>query len=80
MGGIYLHSRIGKTVVHLQEDSVSTVCPPRGLFFGSLGTLGAVFGTGLHSAVDALCIESSAHDMITHAGDIPDTAAADENN
>ena len=50
------------------------------LFLCSLGSLCTVLGTGLHTAVNALCIESSADDVVTNAGEVLDTAAADHNN
>ena len=51
-----------------------------GLFLGCLGTLCAVLGTGLHSAVNALGIKSAADDVVTDTGKILNTAASDEDN
>ena len=42
-----------------------------------LGTLGAVLGTALHTARNALGIQSTADDVVTDAGEVLDTAAAD---
>ena len=44
-----------------------------------LGTLGAVLGTALHAALNALSIQSTTDDVITDAGEILDTAATDQN-
>ena len=45
----------------------------------ALGALCAVLGAGLHTAGDALGIQSTADDVVTDAGEIPDTATADHN-
>ena len=52
-----------------------------GLFAGlaSLGTLGAVLGTALHTAGNALGVQSTADDVITHTRQVLDTAASDHN-
>ena len=42
-----------------------------------LGTLGAVLGTALHTALNTLGIQSTADDVVTDAGEVLDTAAAD---
>ena len=42
-----------------------------------LGPLGAVLGAGLHTAVDALGVQRAADDVVTNAGQVLDTAAAD---
>ena len=47
------------------------------LLLAGLGPLGAVLGTGLHPAVDALGIQRAADDVVTHTGQVLDTAAAD---
>ena len=44
-----------------------------------LRTLLTVLGTGLHTAIHTLGIERTADDVVTHAGEVPDTAAADQN-
>ena len=49
------------------------------LLLASLGPLGTVLGTGLHTAVDALGIQSAADDVVTDAGQVLDTTAADQN-
>ena len=49
------------------------------LLLASLGPLGTVLGTGLHTAVDALGIQSAADDVVTNTGQVLDTAAADQN-
>ena len=73
-----MHSRIG---VITCKKILSLKLPRHAeLLFGSLRTLSTVLGTGLHSAVDALCIERSADDVVTHTGKVLNTAAADENN
>ena len=45
-----------------------------------LGTLRAILGTTLAATVHTLGIKSAADDVITNAGKILDTAAADHNN
>ena len=42
-----------------------------------LRTLLTVLGTGLHTAIHTLGIERTADDVVTHAGEVLDTAAAD---
>ena len=44
------------------------------------GTLRAVLGARLHSSRNALCIEGSSYDVVTHTGEVLNTAAANENN
>src|SRR5580658_9334601 len=44
---------------------------------GSLRPLGAVFGPALSAVLDALRIEHAAQDVVAHAGQILDAAAAD---
>ena len=44
-----------------------------------LRTLLTVLGTGLHTAIHTLGIERTADDVVTHAGEVLDTAAADQN-
>ena len=46
--------------------------------FTCLRTLRTILGTSLHPVCNALCIESSADDVITHTGKVLNTAAADE--
>ena len=46
-------------------------------FLLGLGPLGAVLGTALHPAGHALGIQSAADDVVTDAGEVLDTAAAD---
>ena len=43
----------------------------------ALGPLGTVLGTALHTAVDALGIQRTTDDVVTDAGQVLDTAAAD---
>ena len=50
-----------------------------GLFLASLGTLGAILGTALHTAVDTLCIQCAADDVVTNAGEILNASASDHN-
>ena len=45
-----------------------------------LRTLGAVLGTGLHTTLNTLGIQSTADDVVTHTGQVLDTAASDQNN
>ena len=47
------------------------------LFLSSFGLLGAVLGASLHTSVDALSIEGTADDVVTHTREVLDTAAAD---
>ena len=47
----------------------------RGLL--ALGTLGTVLGARLHTALNALGIQSAADDVVTNTGQVLDTAAAD---
>ena len=42
-----------------------------------LRALRAVLGTALHTALHALRIQSAADDVVTHTGEVLDTAAAD---
>ena len=49
------------------------------LLLASLGTLCTVLGTGLHTTVDALGIQSAADDVVTDTGKVLNTAAADQN-
>ena len=44
-----------------------------------LGLLCAIFGTGLHTTLNALGIQSAADDVITYTGQVLYTAAADHN-
>ena len=73
-----MHSRIG--VITCKKICLLSFPHHAELLFGSLRTLSTVLGTGLHSAVDALCIERSTDDVVTHTGKVLNTAAADENN
>ena len=50
----------------------------KGLLLSCLGTLGAVLGAGLHSLGDALRVEGTADDVVTHTGEVTHTAAADK--
>ena len=43
-----------------------------------LGTLGTVLGTGLLTVGDTLGIQSTTHDVITHTGQVLNTAATDQ--
>src|SRR5690606_11804589 len=45
---------------------------------GLLGTLGTVLGTGLLTVLDALQVEGTANDVVTHTGQVLHTAAANE--
>ena len=47
-----------------------------GLLLGSLRSLCAILGAGLHSSVHALSIKSAANDVITHTGEVFNTTAA----
>ena len=47
------------------------------LLLAGLGPLGAVLGTGLHTAVDALGIQRTTDDVVTDARQVFDTAATD---
>src|ERR1700684_1485569 len=47
---------------------------------GSLRTLAAVFRTTLLAVLDPLRVEHAAQDVVAHAGQILDAAAADHNN
>ncbi len=51
------------------------------LLFSStgLGTLCAVLGAGLVAACNTLGVQSAADDVVTHTGQVLDTAAADQN-
>ena len=49
----------------------------RGCSLLLLRALGAVLGTGLHTAADALSIQSAADDVVTYTREVLDTAAAD---
>lgn len=49
------------------------------LLLTGLRTLCAVLGSALHSSVNALSVESSSDDVITHTGEISYTSAADKN-
>ncbi len=51
-------------------------CRRKLLLLGSFGFLGAVPGTGLLTTVDALGVQLSTDDMVTHTRQILDTAAA----
>ena len=42
-----------------------------------LGTLGTVLGTALHTTLDALGIQRTTDDVITHTGEVLNTTAAD---
>src|SRR5574344_17380 len=42
-----------------------------------LRALGAVLGTGLHTALHALSVQRAADDVVTHTGEVLDTTAAD---
>ena len=42
-----------------------------------LRALGAVLGTGLHTALHALSVQSAADDVVTHTREVLHTAAAD---
>ena len=53
---------------------------PEELLFLGFGLLGAVLGTGLHSAADALCVKGASDDVVTHTGKILNTAASDQHN
>lgn len=46
----------------------------------SLGSLGAVFGTGLHTVLYALGIQRATDDVVTYTGKVLNTAAANQNN
>ena len=50
------------------------------LLLASLGTLCTVLGTGLHTAIDALSIQSTTNDVITDTGKVLNTTATDQNN
>ena len=43
----------------------------------ALGTLGAILGASLHTAIDTLGIQRTTDDVVTDAGQVLDTAAAD---
>src|SRR3954471_17713720 len=43
-----------------------------------LGRLGAVLGAGLLAVLDALRVERAAHDVVAHARQVLDAAAADQ--
>ena len=80
-GYIYKLTLVNK--FNLQEDFVCFewfFAIPEELLFLGLGLFGAVFGTGLHSAVNALCIEGASDDVVTHTGKVLYTAASDQNN
>ena len=47
------------------------------LLLAGLGSLGAVLGTGLHTAVHTLGVQAAADDVVTNAGQVLNTAAAD---
>ena len=47
------------------------------LLLTGLGALRAVLGAGLHPVLHALGIQSAADDVVTNAGQVLDTAAAD---
>ncbi len=49
------------------------------LFRACLRALCAVLRTGLHSVGNALRIKGSAHDMVTHTGEILNTSSTNEN-
>ena len=49
------------------------------LLLASLGTLCAVLGTALHTAIDTLSIQSTTDDVVTDTGKVLNTAAADQN-
>ena len=44
-----------------------------------LRTLLTVLGTALHTTLNTLGVERTADDVVTHAGEVLDTAAADQN-
>ena len=50
------------------------------LLLAGLGTLCTVLGTGLHTAVHALGIQSATNDVITDARKVLNTTAANQNN
>ena len=49
------------------------------LLLAGLGTLCTVLGTGLHTAVHALGIQSATNDVITDTGKVLNTTAANQN-
>ena len=49
------------------------------LLLCSLGLLGTILGTSLHTTVDALRIQSTTDDVVTDTRKVLDTAAADHN-
>ena len=50
------------------------------LLLASLGTLCTVLGTGLHTTLNTLSIQSTTDDVVTNTGKVLNTAAADQNN
>ena len=49
------------------------------LLLAGLGTLCTVLGTGLHTTVDTLSIQSTTDNVVTNTGKVLYTAAADQN-
>ena len=49
-----------------------------GLFLRSFGTLGTVLRATLSAVFDAAGVESAAHDVVTHTGEVLDTSATDK--
>ena len=49
------------------------------LLLTGLGTLSTVLGTGLHTTIDTLSIQSTTDDVVTHTGKVLYTTATDHN-
>ena len=54
----------------MRKRTMQFQCEVTLLLLAGLGTLGAVLGTGLHTAVDALGLQSAADDVVTHTGKV----------
>lgn len=80
MRGLHIYKLTLVNKSSLQEKILSFSNQSEGLLLLGLGFLCSVLGAGLHSAVNALSIKSSANDVITHTGKILNTAASDKNN
>ena len=50
------------------------------LLLASLGALCTVLGTGLHTTLNTLSIQSTTDDVVANTGKVLNTAAADQNN